>query len=560
MRLTHRPRASRPTRASRTPRTARAPRRGARAAVGCALAAALLLAGCGANPSFGRDSGTLVIGAEGEIPPLDPHRMSGTVGLRVIDALYDPLIREDLGARTDRAPALRPGLATSWKPAPDARGYTLELRRGVTFADGARLDADAVKLNFDRIMDEDSPVHDATAAGNMTFLTRWIERVEVTGPYRLTLRLSEPYAGLPRLLTDRRMSIVSPRALTGLKPDDIGLHPAGTGPFTQEAADHGRRITLERNAGYWGGRPRTETIVVESVTDPTTLAIAAETGEVDAILSAGAQQVHQLTHDEAMRVQYPDAANQYFLRLNTRIAPTDDPEFRQALNHAVDREAIATLTQGQVAPSSGPLPRGNEAYDERAAAGNDGSAYRYDPERARQLIRESGVETPVRLTLLAPDSGPGFSQSTEIMALLEQDLKAVGVALDVRYLEFASLVAEEGNGYDDRTHGSFNGWTTGADAADFLERMFSGQAHPPEGVNRGWYANDDVDALFGRARGEPDDARRMRLYRRAADRIAADAPWVFLYQDRLPRLLADEVRGVAAAASVYVDYTTIRRR
>ncbi|AUH40846.1 ABC transporter substrate-binding protein [Streptomyces sp. CMB-StM0423] len=553
MRFTHRP---------RPPRPRRAPRRGLRAAAGCALAAALLLAGCSANPSFGRDSGTLVIGAEGEIPPLDPHRMSGTVGLRIVDALYDPLIREDLSARTDRAPALRPGLAESWKSAPDARGYTLELRKGVTFADGARLDADAVKLNFDRIMDEDSPVHDATAAGNMTFLTRWIERVEVTGPYELTLRLSEPYAGLPRLLTDRRMSIVSPKSLTAGKPDDIGLHPVGTGPFTQRAADHGRRITLERNTGYWGGKPRTPTIVVESVTDPTTLAIAAETGEVDAILSAGAQQVHQLTHDDAMRVQYPDAANQYFLRLNARIAPTDDPEFRQALNYAVDREAIATLTQGQVAPSTGPLPRGNEAYDE-AAAETDGagsSPYTYDPERARQLIRESGVETPVRLTLLAPDSGPGFSQATEIMALLEQDLKAVGVSLKVRYMEFASLVAEEGNGYDDRTHGSFNGWTTGADAADFLERMFSGQAHPPAGVNRGWYANDDVDALFDRARGEPDTASRMGLYRQAADEIAADAPWVFLYQDRLPRLLGDKVRGVAPAASVYVDYTTIRRR
>ena len=89
MRFTHRP---------RPPRPRRAPRRGLRAAAGCALAAALLLAGCSANPSFGRDSDTLVIGAEGEIPPLDPHRMSGTVGLRIVDALYDPLIREDLGA------------------------------------------------------------------------------------------------------------------------------------------------------------------------------------------------------------------------------------------------------------------------------------------------------------------------------------------------------------------------------------------------------------------------------------------------------------------------------
>lgn len=177
-----------------------------------------------------------------------------------------------------------------------------------------------------------------------------------------------------------------------------------------------------------------------------------------------------------------------------------------------------------------------------------------------RLIRESGVPTPVTLRMLAPDSGPGFSQATEIMSLIQQDLKAVGVRLDTQYMEFASLVAEEGNGYNGTTHGSFNGWTTGADAADFLERMFSGELHPPGGVNRGWYRNRDVDALFDRARGEPDPDRRTALYREAADGIAADAPWVFLYQDRLPRLLSRKVDGVVPAASVYIDYTTIRRR
>lgn len=82
----------------------------------------------------------------------------------------------------------------------------------------------------------------------------------------------------------------------------------------------------------------------------------------------------------------------------------------------------------------------------------------------------------------------------------------------------------------------------------------------PGGVNRGWYRNRDVDALFDRARGEPDPDRRTALYREAADGIAADAPWVFLYQDRLPRLLSRKVDGVVPAASVYIDYTTIRRR
>lgn len=542
--------------------SARSPIRHLRGVISCAIIAAVVLTGCSTNPGFGRDPQTVVIGAEGEIPALDPHRLSGTVGLRLVDALFDPLIREDLGRKTDQAPALRPALAESWQVSADARTYTFTLRRGVVFADGAPFDAEAVKANFDRIMDKKAAVYDATASGNMKFLTRWVERVSVTDPFTLSLRLTQPYAGLPRLLTDRRMSIISPRTLRDRRPDDIGLHPVGTGPFAQQDADHGKRIKMKRNSTYWGGAPAAPSIIVESVTDPTTLAIAAQTGEVDAILSAGAQQVEQLTHDDIMSVQYPEPANQYFLRLNTRIAPTNDVTFRQALNHAVDRKAIATLTGGQVTPSTGPLPRGNEAYSDRpvGTAGSGSAPYGHNPERARQLIRESGVKTPVRLRLLAPDSGPGFSQATEIMSLVQQDLKAVGVQLDLQYMEFASLVAEEGKGYNGRTHGSFNGWTTGADAADFLERMFSGDLHPPNGVNRGWYGNTAVDALFDRARGERDNGRRMALYQEAAAGIAADAPWLFMYQDRLPRLLGHKVRGVTPAASVYIDYTTIRRR
>ncbi|MGW1148971.1 ABC transporter substrate-binding protein [Streptomyces sp. NPDC002454] len=533
------------------------PRPPLRRALGALVAAALLLTGCAAPAAFGRDPDTLVIGAEGEIPVLDPHRLSGTVGLRVVDALFDPLVREDLSTETDGAPALRPALATSWQVSPDARTYVLALREDVTFSDGTPFDAGAVKTNFDRILDKKSPVYDATAAGNMKFLSRWIERVEVNGAHAVTLRLTKPYAGLLRLLTDRRMSLVSPAALRAHAPDDVGLHPVGTGPFRQRAADHGKRITLQRNDSYWGGVPRTETIIVESVSDPTTLAIAAQTGEVDAILSAGAQQVRQLAGQGTMTVQYPEPANQYFLRLNTRTAPTDNALVRRALNHAVDREAIATLTAGQVAPSHGPLPRGNEAYRADPAADD---RYAHDPALAKRLIAESGVPTPVRLRLLAPDSGPGFSQATEIMSLIQQDLKAVGVKLEVQYMEFASLVAEEGAGYKKGVHGSFNGWTTGADAADFLERMFGGTLHPPNGVNRGWYRNPAVDALLDEARAEPREATRTDLYRRAADAVAVDAPWVFLYQDRLPRLLSRKVDGVVPAPSVYIDYTTIRRR
>jgi peptide/nickel transport system substrate-binding protein len=282
------------------------------------------------------------------------------------------------------------------------------------------------------------------------------------------------------------------------------------------------------------------------------MAIAMQTGQIDIIPSASSQQVAQLKADPNIQVQYPEPANQYFIRLNTRAEPTSNPQLRQALNYAVNREGLAALLDGQVIPATGPVPLGNELSRAETA-----SPYTYDPEKAKQLLSSAGVSTPVTLKLLVPNSGPGFGQASQVVALLQQDLKKVGVELQPQFLEFATLIATEGPGYKEDVNGSYNGWTTGADSAYWLERMFSGAQQPPRGVNRGWYHNPEVDRLFDAARAESDEAKRNELYGQAAELIAKDAPWVFLYQDRLPRILRARVTGVVPARSVFIDYSRL---
>jgi ABC-type transport system substrate-binding protein len=102
----------------------------------------------------------LVIGAEGAIPPLDPHRLTGTVGLRIVDAIFDPLVRDDMRRETKQAPALTPGLAQSWTASPDGKAFSFQLRQNVVFHDGTAFDAAAVKANFDRLLDKASPYFD----------------------------------------------------------------------------------------------------------------------------------------------------------------------------------------------------------------------------------------------------------------------------------------------------------------------------------------------------------------------------------------------------------------
>ncbi|CAH1692003.1 ABC-type dipeptide transport system periplasmic component [Hyphomicrobiales bacterium] len=506
-------------------------------------------------PAAAQSTSTVVIGSEGAIPPLDPQRTTGTVGLRVIDAIFDPLIREDLSKETETAPPLKPALAEAWEVSPDGLTYTFKLRRGVTFHDGQPFDAAAVQLNFARMMDKESPVFDSRASGNMTFLTRWISGTTAKDPHTFEIKLKEAFSGFPRLLSDRRVGMISPAALNEFKGDQLGLKPVGTGSFALPSFQQGQQLTLTRFDGYWGDKAKAGRLVFRPITDPTALAIAAQTGQIDIIPSASPQQIAQLKGVPGITVQYPEPANQYFVRLNTRAAGTNEVKVREALNYAVNREGLTALFDGQTRPALGPVPVGNELPPVAASQG-----YRFDQAKARQLLTEAGVKTPLTIKLLAPNSGPGFALAPQVIALLQQDLKAVGIDLQVQFLEFATLVTTEGPGYKDDVQGSFNGWATGADSAYWLERMFSGAQQPPQGVNRGWYRNAEVDKLFDAARGETDEAKRNALYRQAADLIAKDAPWIFLYQDRLPRIIRNRVTGIMPARSVFLDYPSIAVR
>lgn len=506
-----------------------------------------------ASPSHGQASSTIIIGSEGVIPPLDPHRSSGTVALRVIDALYDPLIREDVSTVTDAAPALKPGLADSWTVSPDGLTYTFHIREAA-FHDGTALDAAAVKANFERVTNKTSPLFDQRASGNMTFLTQWISETSVVDPRTFRITLKRPFSSLLRLLSDRRMSIISPKAIETYKGDELGQHPVGTGPFTLSEFKQGQPLTLKRNDKFWGGRIGFETLIFRPITDPTAMAINMQTGQVDVIPSANPQQVAQLKNDPAITVQYPEPANVYFVRFNLRAEVTKEKAFRQALNYAINRDNLSALSDGQAAPLYTTVPRGSEIFP------GTPSGYSYDPEKAKKLLADAGIKTPLTITMLSPNTGPGFGLAGQMVTLIQRDLKAIGINLEPQFVEFATFVATESPGLKENVQTTFMGWVTGAESGYFLERMFGGNQQPPTGVNRGWYKNEAVDALLNKASVETNDAERIKFYREAAHIIDEDAPWVFLYQDRLPRAFRSRVTGINAAHSVFLDYTKMGLR
>lgn len=519
-----------------------------------ATAAALALAGCSATvgEAPADEDAVLIVGSESEVPSLDPHTINGTVGLRVTDAIYETLLKEDLRTETKSAAEVVPGLASEWGVSEDGLSFILTIREGVTFQDGTKLDSKAVLANFDRLLVEESPLYSEAAAANMKFLTRYISGV-TADESTVTIALNARFAELPRLLTDRRMAIISPTALEA-EGENIGKAPVGTGPFTIDEVAQGRQLDLTRYEDYWNGRPGLAGITFVTIQDPTTMATSLETGEIDAILIAGSEQVQQLSDNADIVVQYPDPANQYFIRFNTQAEPTDNVKVRQALNYAVDREAIAALLNGGVKPVYGAIPFGSEAWDDSIDA-----QYKYDPNKAASLLKESGVTLPLELRIFSPSSGPGFTAAQEIMTLVQQDFAAVEVNLNVEYVEFTSMIALESPGYESDVNGSFNGWSTGADSSFWLERMFGPDQVPPSGVNRGWYQNDDLRSIFEKGRETVDPDERGAAYRAAGEIITEDAAWLFMFQNRLPRIFSANVHGIVETPSTFIDYSNVTK-
>lgn len=495
----------------------------------------------------------LIIGVEQSIPTLDPHRAATTAILRIVDAVFDPLIREDL-SKPSVAPDLKPGLAESWSASADLKKYTFKIRSGVTFHDGEPLTAAAVKLNFDRIMDKSSKFYDAKAAANTSAVSVWIASTEALDDRTFVINLKEPFSGLPRLLTERRVSIISPRGIQQFSGDELSSRAVGTGPF-KVASRTDQQINLEVNKNYWGGAPKTDQIIFVTINDPSTMSANLVSGKIDLIWSASPQQVSQVKGNPAFSVTFPDSSNLYFIRLNTRAKPLDDIRFRQALNLAVNRKALAVLLEDLVIPIGGPVSRTNESFDERL------TQYGYDPVRAKALVAEMGLKSLPPLKVMVPSGGAGFAQSRDIIAQIQQDMRAVGITLEPQLMDLNTMVAIERPGYQNAEYaGALSSWNSGSDTAYWVERMYGSNQQPPAGANRGWYGNLEVDALLSKVRSEVDLAKQKELMSKAVDIVTKDAPYIWLYQDRSARIASKAIEGLSPGASIFFDYISIAKR
>jgi peptide/nickel transport system substrate-binding protein len=463
-----------------------------------------LLAGCSAKP----DPNTLVMIIESSPTNLDPR-----VGQDAQSERIDSLLFDDLLGRDEHL-SVQPQLAERWD-IPDPLTYVFHLHQGVRFHDGRPLGARDVKWTFDSLLQ--AKIRSTKAAAY-----RLVDHIDAPDSSTVVFHLKEPFATLLWNLSDGAIGIVPYGS-----GEEVATHPVGSGPFRFVSAEQDKEVVIERNPDYWGEKPHLPRVRFAVVPDTTTRALELRKGSADVAISAlTGDLVVALAREPNLDVLRGPGTVLSYLALNVRDPVLQDVRVRQALAYAIDRRPIIHyLLRDLARPAYNLLPPESWAYDP------DVPHHDYDPERARQLLDQAGYPAVagVRFHLTMKTS---TEESTRLLAaVLQQQLREVGVALDIRTFEFATF-------FSDVTRGAYQvhslRWVGGNEDPDIFEYVFHSSKFSPHGANRTFYANPRVDVLIEQARGEPDQNARKLLYGEIQQILAEELPYINLwYQDNV---------------------------
>ena len=442
-----------------------------------------------------------------------PTNLDPRVGLDAQSERIDALIFDDLLTR-DQHFNMQPGLAERWE-APDPLTYVFHLHQGVKFHDGRPLTSRDVQWTFDSLLQ--GKIRSTKSAAY-----RFVSRIDAPDDFTVIFHLKEPDATLLWNLSGAAMGIVPYGSGA-----EVAQHPIGSGPFRFVSAELDKEVVIDRNDEYWGERAHLQQVRFAVVPDDTTRALELRKGSADVESNAlSLDTVMALKNDPNLKVLHGSGTVLAYLAFNLRDPILKDVGVRQALAYAIDRRPLIHYLMHDFArPAASLLPPESWAYSD------DVQVYPHDPQRARQLLDQAGYQAVngVRFHLTMKTSS---EVSTRLLAaVLQQQLHDVGIELDIRSFESATF-------FSDVTHGEFQfyslRWVGGNEDPDMFELVFHSARIPPNGANRGSYANPRVDALIDQARREPNLNTRKQLYAEIQRVLAGELPYINLwYQDNV---------------------------
>jgi peptide/nickel transport system substrate-binding protein len=452
---------------------------------------------------------TLRIGLAEDPDNLDPTTAGSYVGRIVLAAMCDKLF--DIDAQLN----IVPQLALSHQTSEDGKTVTLKLRAGVKFHDGEPFDAEAVKFTLERGLTKDDSKRKAELSQ--------IDKVEVVDPLTVRLSLKAPFSPLIAQLTDRAGMMVSPKAVKEAG-DKFVNKPICAGPFKFASRVVQDNITLERFADYWDkDRIHVDRVIYRPIPDSTVRLANLRAGALDIIERVLATDIPAVRGDSKLKLltgpslMYTGLTINLFNTDKAKNPLAQNAKVRQALDATIDRDALNKVVfNGEFIPGNQFSAPTNPYYIQK---------FPIPPrnvEKAKALIKEAGVPTPITLDLMVPNQ-PDVKQVAEVLQAMAAE---AGFDLKIRLVEFATSL-------DEAVKGNFQIYLIG----------WSGRLDPDQNVinhlgcntpfNWGKYCSEKTQAAFNEARLVTEPAKRKAAYEKAVAEIEADKPLIYLYHQAL---------------------------
>ena len=454
----------------------------------------------------------LVFGRGGDSVALDPGVVTDGESFKVTQNLFETLL--NFG---EQDTTIKPGLAKKWTVSDDGLTYTFELEEGVKFHDGTDFNADAVIKNVNRWKGGNE---EQFYYFNSMFKAEGedvIKDVKADGDYKVIFTLSRPQAPFLKNLAMSPFGIASPTAFEK-DGDKFGQNPVGTGPFKFVDWKPNQTITIEKFEDYWQqGLPKLDRVIFQVFKDNTARLNALIKGDIDLADGVNPSDGKTVEGNSALQLIERPSMNIGYLGLTNTRPPFDNKLVRQAVNYAIDKQAIVdAFFEGRAQVAANPMPPSISGYNE------DIDPYPYDPAKAKELLAEAGYDGKEIELWAMPVARPYMPDAAKVAEVIKKNLEDVGIPAKIVTFEWATYLDKAKNGEADAF---MLGWTgDNGDADNFIYTLLDKDNIGSN--NYAYYSNDEVHDLLIAAQSEVDEAKRIDLYKQAQVIIHEDAPWV----------------------------------
>jgi peptide/nickel transport system substrate-binding protein len=467
-----------------------------------------LLTACGPTPTPGpspasrggetttQRGGSLTVAVAADVDGLDPHKTVAAATFQITRNLYDTLVQVDPQSR------IQPDLATSWETSSDGLKWTFHLRDDVSFHNGRAMTAADVKYSFERILNPDT-------ASPRAKDYQIIAAIETPDDRTVVFTLSQPQAAFLSNLAYGWAAVVPQEAAETLRD-----HPVGSGPFQFVEWVPDSHVKLRRFDKYFiTDVPYLDEVTFRVITDPAARLISLKTGEVDVVPEVPAQEVAGIKEEPGIKVIQQPFNGIQLLAINNARPPFGDLRVRQALNHAIDKQAVIEGAQwGTGVPIGSHMPPVSDFYVDLT------NRYPYDPEKAKALLAEAGYPNGFETTIALPQPYDFHIRNGEVIA---DQLAKVGIKAKLETIEWATYLEKVYYGRDYAL--TTLGHTGRLDPDPFLNRYVSDSKE--DYMN---YNNPRYDELAKEGAVSTDPARRREIYAEMQRMLADDAVAVYL--------------------------------